>query len=65
MESMTIVAEGVLAVEDPVAEALADLVVEGVPAVVAQAAVVAQVAEAVQVVADVEEDENIRFYFGI
>ena len=60
MESMVIVAEGVLAVEDPVAEALADLVVEG-----AQAAVVAQVAEAVQVVADVEEDENIRFYFGI
>lgn len=57
---MVIVAEGVLAVEDPVAEALADLVVEG-----AQAAVVAQVAEAVQVVADVEEDENIRFYFGI
>ena len=62
---MAIVAEGVLAVEDPVAEALADLVVEGVPVVVAQAAVVAQVAEAVQVVADVEEDENIRFYFGI
>ena len=60
MESMVIVAEGVLAVEDPVAEALADLVVEG-----ARAAVVAQVAEAVQVVADVEEDENIRFYFGI
>ncbi len=62
---MAIVAEGVLAVEDPVVEALADLVVEGVPAVVAQAAVVARVAEAVQVVADVEEDENIRFYFSI
>ncbi len=62
---MAIVAEGVLAVEDPVAEALADLVVEGAPVVAARAAVVARVAEAVQVVADVEEDENIRFYFGI